>query len=146
MNWSFWEENWSGRKISNANHENATTCAKEYAHEEYIPANFSRQRTVRSVAMTGRTDEQLLIPRKIIAANIVPSMVNKSCWSFLQGKRGKKNRNISVLSSQGARRICMKNPKQNSSIILRKADQSRGAYLPCEIHKYLQWGDLNLLI
>jgi hypothetical protein len=38
------------------------TCADEYAHEEYIPANLSRYTMVRSVATNGITDEQLAIP------------------------------------------------------------------------------------
>jgi hypothetical protein len=46
------------------------TCASEYAHEEYIPANLSRYIIVRSVAIYGRTVEQLFITKKITAENI----------------------------------------------------------------------------
>jgi hypothetical protein len=59
------------------------TCANEYAHEEYIPANLSRHNTVRSVATRGITVEQLFMPKKMMAVNIEPSTLKRSCWSFL---------------------------------------------------------------
>lgn len=59
------------------------TCANEYAHEEYIPANLSRYTTVLSVATYGRTVVQLFTPKKIIAEYNEPSMLNRSCWLFL---------------------------------------------------------------
>jgi len=62
------------------------TCADEYAHEEYIPANLSRYTMVRSVATNGITDEQLAIPANWRKMKIDPSMLKKSCSPFLRNK------------------------------------------------------------
>lgn len=59
------------------------TCAREYAHEEYIPANLSLYRIVLSIAMNGRTDEQLPIPVNCTKMYIAPRMLNRSCSPFL---------------------------------------------------------------
>lgn len=62
------------------------TCENEYAHDEYIPANLSRYTTLRSVAMNGKTEEQLPIPMHWSKTNIDPRMLKNSCSPSLQDK------------------------------------------------------------
>lgn len=45
--------------------------------------------TVLSVATYGKTDEQLLMPKKIAAVNIEPSMLNRFCWLSLTLRKTK---------------------------------------------------------
>ena len=64
----------------------------------YIPANLSRYRTVRSVATIDKIDEQLVVPMKFAKIYIDPSMLNRSCWLFLQQKDLKGEVSISSIS------------------------------------------------
>ena len=55
------------------------TCANAYGMSEYIPAAFSLQKTVLSMATTGWTDEAFWTPRKITAQYMDPIALTTSC-------------------------------------------------------------------